>query len=58
MCDEDDDGDGIIDSEDNCPLISNSDQLDTDGDGMGDVCDTDEDGDGLVDEEDNLSSYC
>ena len=28
-------------------------QLDTDGDGIGDVCDTDDDGDGVEDTEDN-----
>ena len=33
------DGDGIDDSEDNCPYVYNSDQADTDGDGAGDACD-------------------
>ena len=37
----DTDGDGIVDTEDNCIDTSNSDQLDTDDDGIGDVCDTD-----------------
>ena len=35
----DTDGDGIPDSEDNCPRDINRDQKDTDGDGIGDVCD-------------------
>jgi len=36
----DDDGDGIGDAIDNCPLVANPDQADTDGDGVGDPCDT------------------
>lgn len=36
----DSDGDGVPDSEDNCPDDINRDQQDTDGDGVGDVCDT------------------
>ncbi|WP_312832016.1 S-layer homology domain-containing protein [Sedimentibacter saalensis] len=35
----DTDGDGILDINDNAPLIPNPDQLDTDGDGIGDVSD-------------------
>jgi len=37
--DPDKDGDGFIDSLDNCPAISNVGQADIDGDGVGDVCD-------------------
>lgn len=54
------DGDGIINSDDNCPCRSNADQMDSDHDGVGDACDncvstpnadqkdTDEDGVGDV----------
>lgn len=49
----DSDGDGVKDVADNCPLPPNADQLDTDGDGQGDVCDPDDDNDGSVDEADN-----
>jgi YVTN family beta-propeller protein len=34
----DTDGDGIDDSEDNCPSVANADQADSDEDGIGDVC--------------------
>lgn len=35
----DSDGDGIADSQDNCPGVANADQADRDGDGAGDACD-------------------
>ena len=34
------DGDGVLNYEDNCPLNCNTQQLDADEDGVGDVCDT------------------
>lgn len=36
----DGDGDGIWDGDDNCATVPNADQLDTDGDYIGDACDT------------------
>lgn len=36
---DDFDGDGVIASQDNCPLVFNADQADGDGDGVGNVCD-------------------
>ena len=48
----DDDGDGLIDCEDpDCYLASNSGDIDTDGDGIGNSCDIDDDGDGILDTE-------
>lgn len=41
----------ILKAPDNCPLITNPSQLDTDSDAMGDVCDLDDDNDGLSDTE-------
>jgi hypothetical protein len=37
--DPDTDKDGIVDSEDNCPITPNVDQIDVDLDGLGDACD-------------------
>jgi len=48
--DVDTDLDTIADILDNCPLIANVDQLDTDSDTEGDVCDMDDDGDGYSDQ--------
>jgi hypothetical protein len=35
----DSDGEGVPDTDDNCPVTANLDQADSDGDGRGDVCD-------------------
>ncbi len=51
--DRDDDGDGIDDGPDNCNLVPNPRQDDTDGDLIGDACDTDADGDGRDNDDDN-----
>ena len=48
----DQDGDGVGDSQDNCPTTSNADQLNTDGDGEGNVCDSDDDNDSVLDSND------
>jgi len=58
---DDPDGDGICAEDDNCPSTTNTDQTDSDGDGIGDACDTcqtdasnaDSDGDGICDVDDN-----
>lgn len=44
QCDTDNDNDGFDDDVDNCPLLENVDQLDSNGDGLGDACDADADG--------------
>lgn len=53
FCD-DNDGDGLCATEDVCPNVADEDQLDTDGDGIGDACEgcADGDGDGVCDGDD------
>ena len=49
----DTDSDGVPDSSDNCPLVSNTDQANYDNDSQGDVCDSDDDNDGIPDIQEN-----
>lgn len=57
----DTDGDGVVDTIDNCASVSNVCQTDADGDGMGSDCDTngddfkDTDGDGIADDSDSCA---
>src|SRR5262249_24037059 len=44
----DTDSDGVPDANDNCTLVSNADQRDTNGDGFGNACDADIDNSGVV----------
>ncbi len=56
VLESDSDDDGIADAEDNCPMTANARQLDSDGDGTGDLCESgavDTDGDGFTDSNDN-----
>ncbi|MCI5129477.1 MAG: hypothetical protein D3907_13540 [Candidatus Electrothrix sp. AUS3] len=50
----DSDGDGINDSDDNCPDVANAAQEDLDGDNIGNACDLDVDGDGI----ENIDDTC
>lgn len=50
---KDTDNDSKWDKQDNCPLIANIDQKNTDSDAQGDICDNDDDSDGVVDTGDN-----
>jgi hypothetical protein len=45
----DTDADGLANTVDNCPTVANPDQLNTDGDALGNACDPDDDNDGFSD---------
>lgn len=47
------DADNVLDYRDNCILVANSNQRDSNGDGFGNICDADLNNDGIV----NLSDY-
>ena len=49
------DGDGINVAGDNCPIVPNPQQVDSNGDGAGDACDPDDDGDGILDAADTIN---
>jgi len=54
--DPDSDNDGLLNAADNCPLVANVTQDDTDGNGLGDACDPfDRDNDGVWNINDNCS---
>jgi len=50
----DHDVDGVDDTSDNCLLLANASQLDTDGDGEGDACDDNDDSDAVPDLNDSF----
>jgi hypothetical protein len=52
-CPNDNDGDTVPDTADNCPNVPNPGQDDVDGDGFGDGCEFDSDGDTVPDVQDN-----
>ena len=54
----DTDSDGIPNTSDNCPSISNPTQVDTDGDGIGDVCDLQTCGNGIVESVGTTPEQC
>lgn len=51
------DQDGVLNEDDNCPLISNADQANFDEDGLGDLCDFDDDNDGMSDVFENDNGF-
>ncbi len=55
----DTDGDGLLDTADNCPFVANADQTDSDGDGPGDACDVCPGGDDSLDTDgDTVPDLC
>ncbi|MEK6675716.1 MAG: hypothetical protein AABZ47_08685 [Planctomycetota bacterium] len=54
----DGDADGLCDSDDNCPAVSNSDQTDADNDSVGDACDVCPGQEDLLDSDANGTPDC
>ncbi|MEY2716353.1 MAG: hypothetical protein RIT24_2696, partial [Planctomycetota bacterium] len=52
VADVDSDGDLVLDCVDNCPSVSNADQLNCDTDAFGNACDSDDDNDAIADHND------
>ncbi len=55
--DDDIDNDTILNGDDNCPAVANTDQANLDSDLLGDACDTDRDGDGFADQVENAGVF-
>jgi hypothetical protein len=53
----DSDSDDIAEASDNCPLVSNANQANLDGDSQGDVCDLDIDGDQMPNDWENTYAF-
>jgi hypothetical protein len=56
-CDNDYDNDGIINVNDNCPNLANTEQNNLDLDNLGDICDPDDDNDGMIDNDDKCTDF-
>ena len=53
----DQDADGVTDTGDNCTLVANPRQIDSNADGFGNACDADLNDDGIVDDTDRQLLY-
>lgn len=55
--DSDSDNDGVYDDVDNCRLVPNPEQLNSDDDELGDACDPDDDNDQILDDDDECPTF-